>query len=311
MRKNGYCLALSGHYHAGFQLTNHDGMSFIAGKALCEQPFNYSIIEISADGSVCVEDEQLRLPEKYNISDCHVHTHFAYCNENMDIAQSIRLGELFGLGNMVFSEHSAHLYFNRHDYAAKKFYTDGIDSPAMTDRTEEYFNLYRTHATNRCRLGMEIDVDFRGRPVISRSTWNQLDVKLGAVHFMSTLTNPERNLTAIEQDFLFLTESIAKSGIDILAHPFRIFRRNGLPLPENLFQPVAKILKTHNVAAEINFHTNEPSPEFIRICIEHGVKLSFGSDAHNLYEVGEFYPHLKLLEQTVPGFALSDLTVKI
>jgi len=60
---------------------------------------------------------------------------------------------------------------------------------------------------------------------------------------------------------------------------------------------VVHMLREADVAAEINFHTNDPDPEFVRLCIEAGVPLTFGSDAHNLYEIGEFFPHLQLLKE--------------
>jgi histidinol phosphatase-like PHP family hydrolase len=50
------------------------------------------------------------------------------------------------------------------------------------------------------------------------------------------------------------------------------------------------------------------------MCIESGVKLAFGSDAHSLHEVGEFAPHLRLLQDAgydgdlrdvMAGFALA------
>jgi histidinol phosphatase-like PHP family hydrolase len=59
----------------------------------------------------------------------------------------------------------------------------------------------------------------------------------------------------------------------------------------------AAMLKKHGVAAEINYHTNEPEPEFFRLCIEQGVKIVFGSDSHNLCEIGDFYPHLRLIDR--------------
>ena len=38
------------------------------------------------------------------------------------------------------------------------------------------------------------------------------------------------------------------------------------------------------------------------MCIKNGIKISLGSDTHNLYEVGEFYPHVKLLDKIAPGW---------
>ncbi|OPZ68560.1 MAG: hypothetical protein BWY83_02265 [bacterium ADurb.Bin478] len=85
------------------------------------------------------------------------------------------------------------------------------------------------------------------------------------------------------------------SGIQVLAHPFRVFRKAKREVPRDLFQPLARLLKENGVAAEINFHTNQPDPDFFRICMEEMTPIVLGSDAHNLYEIGEFMPHLSLL----------------
>jgi histidinol phosphatase-like PHP family hydrolase len=55
------------------------------------------------------------------------------------------------------------------------------------------------------------------------------------------------------------------------------------------------MLRKNNVAAEINFHGNLPPAEFYRLCLKAGIKLTFGSDSHNLCDIGEFTPHLALL----------------
>ena len=43
----------------------------------------------------------------------------------------------------------------------------------------------------------------------------------------------------------------------------------------------------------------------------YGVELSFGSDAHNLYEVGEFAPHLALLESCGFDGDLGEILVNL
>ena len=48
-----------------------------------------------------------------------------------------------------------------------------------------------------------------------------------------------------------------------------------------------------------------PEPDFFRLCLENGVKLAFGSDTHNLYELGEFYANLKFLKEI--GGSKNDL----
>jgi histidinol phosphatase-like PHP family hydrolase len=82
----------------------------------------------------------------------------------------------------------------------------------------------------------------------------------------------------------------------VLAHPFRFFTRKGLRKPEHLYPVIAERLAARGVAAEINFHSNDPEPAFFRECLKRGVRLALGSDAHELAEAGDMAPHLRLLE---------------
>ncbi len=100
-----------------------------------------------------------------------------------------------------------------------------------------------------------------------------------------------------ELAFMKLTESLVLSGIDVLAHPFRYFVRKKSPNPVHLYRPMADLLAAHDVAAEINFHTNLPDPAFFTICLERGVKIALGSDSHEPHEVGELGLHLDILRQ--------------
>ena len=110
----------------------------------------------------------------------------------------------------------------------------------------------------------------------------------------------------MKKEFMQQNEAILKSGVNALVHPFRIFsfRFNRIqhPTPEDLFEPLVQLLKKYHTAAEINFHCNHPEEEFFSMCIKNGIKISLGSDTHNLYEVGEFYPHVKLLDKIAPGW---------
>jgi len=147
--------------------------------------------------------------------------------------------------------------------------------------------------------GIEIDNGAGGRALITKEHFSSFSVRLGAVHQLEELLKPEADKNAVIREFMNVTENFLKSGINILAHPFRVFRRAKLEIPSELFAPLADMLKENNVAAEINFHTNEPHLEFFRLCVEKKIKISFGSDSHNLYEVGEFYPHIELMKKIV------------
>ena len=295
MRVNGIGLAISGHDHQGMDLVRSGSLGFLAAPALCEAEFSF--LEITVDGDrIDVRRHDLRMPAHLRLVDCHVHTQFAYCGENMDIAQAMALADDLGLAGIGFAEHSGHLYFDAETYRQADFLTEGADYPkGRRDRMAEYFAAAKRADCPARRIGLEADCDFLGRPVVRAEDRLRAGFLIGAVHSLAELQKPQQDIARVSDEFLATTEKFVTSGIRVLAHPFRVFRRAGLETPASLFEPVARMLRRAGVAAEVNFHSNEPAPEFVRLCLDAGVRLSFGSDAHNLYEVGEFAPHLELL----------------
>lgn len=335
MRSVNIKLAISGHYHRGFRLRVDDGSVFMAAAALCEDPFPFWVVSLNPDSAgadfaeVKVEEIVNKLPN-IGLVDAHVHTPFAYCNENMDIRKALVLAEAFGLRGVRFTEHSSHLYFSRQDYSRGRL--DKIDTSSEHCRIKRYFEELSSAGVNPEWMGLEVDCDPTGRPVVRDEDKARAGLIIGAVHRLSSLDklgNRRTNSSGISKDtdrkdrnkdeigadmstireakeeFVSLHRKFLASGIDILAHPFRVFRRAGLEVPEDLFPIIARLLRENNVAAEINFHTNTPAVEFFKLCIDSGVKLSLGSDAHNLYEVGLLHPHLELLRSC--GISDSEL----
>ncbi|HEY3378353.1 MAG TPA: metallophosphoesterase [Armatimonadota bacterium] len=296
MRTAGITLAISGHFHDGDALIRSDAGAFVVAPALCEAPFAF--LEITIDGEeITVTRHTLRLPSHLGLIDCHTHTPFAYCQENMDFGLSLQVAEAFGLAGLTFTEHSGQMYFAQQTYWRGAFLAGEI---ATQDVRNLRMPAYLAAARQLCppaRLGLELDCDAAGQPVVRPEDQGQVALLIGAVHHLRELDNPQPDLERAADEFLARLQTFIPSGIQILAHPFRVFRRAQLPVPERLFAPTVRLLREHGVAAEINFHTNEPSPAFTTRCLEAGVKLTFGSDAHNLYEIGEFTPHLALLRQ--------------
>lgn len=309
MQRHGIGLAISGHYHAGMDLVRAEGLNFVAAPALCESPFRF--LEIGFDGDdVDVVEHALRMPDALGLVDAHVHTHFAYCNENMDIAKAMTLADRFGLDGLAFSEHSAHLYFDEPTYKRQGHLVHGIDCPTgARRRMEAYLDALTAAGCPPEGFALEVDCDFEGRPVIRPDDRAHFRFLTGAIHRLRALKQPNVDLSAASDEFLFLLERFLPAGIKVLAHPFRVFRRAGVEVPEELFRPAVDLLRENGVAAEINFHTNEPSAVFVRLCIESGVKLTLGSDAHNLYEVGELSPHLALLCACGHSGDLNDILI--
>ena len=315
---------IAGHYHDGFQLSA-EGFASITAPALCSKPFRFWEINIDGkntsfttrctpgskqntsfparctpDGKQNTEviEHRLSMPAELRLTDCHIHSRFAYCNENMDFGTALELADLFDVPNVVFSEHSVYLYFDRDGYQV--YLRDGFEKTRelLSAQIDKYLDEAKSAACPagvNVLLGLEVDADLDGKPVILDEDREKFDILLGAMHRLPPDVVKDVD-TAAEAFRTILTKFIG-CGFQILAHPFRIFRRSRLPTPEHLFPFVVRLLKEHNVAAELNFHTNEPPLEFVQMCLAEGVKFAFGSDAHNLYEVGELYPNLLLLEE--------------
>jgi histidinol phosphatase-like PHP family hydrolase len=296
MESNGITLAVGGHYHAGFDRLLCGALCFAAAPALCESPFSYLVLNLEG-ATVRVERQSLAMPADSGLTDVHVHTHLAYCNENMDVALTLQLAQDFGLTGVRFTEHSGHLYFSRSDYGTRCF-THGIAAAQPSDsRMPTYLGTLRQHAIDPLTWGIEIDADAQGDPILDPDDAQALPFRLGAIHDLDILRNAAIPDASAAARFLTVLEHFLDHRLQVLAHPFRVFRRAGRCIPSELFEPTVRLLKKHRTAAEVNFHTNDPDPAFVRLCIDHGVPLAFGSDAHNLYEVGEFFPHLALLRQ--------------
>lgn len=309
MAEAGVVLSLSGHYHAGAEPTRNATTTFVTAPALCEAPFRFLTVTLARDG-VRVEEHQLAMPAELGLVDMHVHTQLAYCSANMDVETTLSLAQDFGLAGVGFSEHSGQLAFTRDHYWGGQASQVGIvGADPRNDRMPAYLELKQRYRRPGASFGLEVDCDYRGDPLLKPADRRHIDHVVGAIHRVPSMETPSPSLETMSREFMVLLERFLEHDLDILAHPFRIFRGAGHEPPEALFRPVAALLREHGTAAEINYHINTPPPAFIRTCLEMGTKISFGSDAHSLYEIGEFADHLKLLADLGFNGDLGDVLV--
>ncbi|MCJ7550908.1 MAG: metallophosphoesterase [Anaerolineae bacterium] len=295
-------LSISGHHHAGAPLVKNGTTSFVTAPSLCEAPFLFVTVTLD-QGQVTLERHQLAMPEHLGLVDRHVHTQLAYCSEDMRVDRAIALAKDFGLAGIGFSEHSGQLYFDRDGYWDwwGQWAHVGLAGARDQDyRVPAYLDLKQRYQAEGVAFGVEADIDYHGNLILRPEDRSHFDHILGAIHRTPSLRRPPPPCETLEAEFMVLLERLLGHDIDVLAHLFRLFRRSGYGPPEKLFRPTAELLQQHDIAVEINYHTNEPPIEFIRMCLDLDVKFSFGGDAHNLYEIGEFADHLKLL--TDAGF---------
>lgn len=305
MAEQGVTLSISGHDHRGVPLFAHNGVNYLVAPALCEMPFPITVVHLDGQ-KLSVHSEALRMSPELQLVDTHVHTRFAYCNENMAPERIAAFADAFGIASFRITEHSGHLL-----YSSKDYYTaQDRDLPIKhADRRLDDFIATMTAANIPAAwTGLEIDSRSDGRPLLSQADWNKVAFRIGAMHQLPSI---HRKLELSEDqrrdEFLAILNHFLRHGFTSLAHPFRVFRRGKLPIPPGCFEPLVAMLKETRTAAEINFHTNEPPVEFFRLCIANGVKLTLGSDAHNLYEIGDFALHLDFLRQCGVDANLRDV----
>ncbi len=261
-------------------------------------PYEFLVV----DGST-VRRERLALPEGVTLVDWHVHTEFAYCCENVRMDLNVEVARRFGLSGVAFSEHSGHLYYAPGDYWRGVYYRNA----PIENRMHEYLTRAAAFRGAFVRVGLELDCNAKGELVVKDGVVETLDHVIGAIHHLDAGTRADATAREMDDEFLFVLDKLLTSGVGIVAHPFRVYKRSGKDVPTHLFGDVARRFKDAGVAAEINFHTNDPTVDFITCCLNEGAMLAFGSDAHNLYEIGDFHLHLDLLERAGVSGDVNDV----
>lgn len=298
----GVTLSVSGHYHEGLGPHQAGGVTYLTCPVLCEAPFRYARVRLEGRQVASAETISLAPAEMARLFDAHMHTEFAYCAAGTRIEPALERVRLLGMPAAGITEHADQLYFPEEGFWGR---TDASDINAVRRAVADghaRHAAYRERAfplrSNRVFLALECDAEVGGRGLaVLDEDLEGYDYLIGAIHYLAKGYDESVPAEEIHRRFMARTEQLAKSNVNVLAHPFRYFPRNNRPVPAELFRPVAELLAAHSVAAEMNFHHNQPDPEFFAICLELGVRISVGSDAHSLEDVGALRPHLELLKE--------------
>lgn len=300
-------LSLSGHYHEGMAPAERNGVHYLTCGSLTESPFVFNIVTLRGR-QVAVEPRQLAMPKGTALTDGHTHTHFGYCAVDVHPVKSLERAKALGVKTIACVEHAGQLYLSQDGYWNR----DHVNRPRVIqeardqgqDRMEAYRNAMSEFRSDEVRVGLEVEADKDGNLNLLDEDRDGWDVILGAVHWLPGNV-PQKTPEQCRESYLKIVEQLAPQGIDVLAHPLRFFYQNQMPRPAEIYRPMAGLLAEHNVAAEINYHNNQPDPDFFRICLEEGVRILLGSDAHSIIEVADLQPHLRLLQQI--GLSPKDL----
>lgn len=238
--------------------------------------------------------------------DYHVHTTVSYCHEgDLTIDNLLKLAKEKGLKGFAVTDHAHHLYFDNKSAWQYKYITDYnlfLSAMEIGDKKfEDYLNLIANYNESnnenspKLLIGTEVDVAQNGKAVFNTKYRDKLDVLIGGIHWLPCIKNGLDSKTLLIE-FMDFTMMLMENDIDILAHPTRIFRANKMEIPKEVIRPIVMKAKEKGIAIEINSH-NYPDPDvqFIRSCIDEGVKLSIGTDTHRIAEFGDFSMQKRIL----------------
>jgi len=297
-RAAGVVLSLSGHYHAGQAVHEVNGTLCFTAPAACEAPYRFARVRL--DGRrIAIRELALQM-DVHGLVDVHCHTEMAYCRHDVAAEADAAVARTLGVQRVCLVEHAFQLYLPPEAAWSWRWQTDA----AMVQRAfrggrgrmDEYRRLARRLRSEFVRAGLEADLLDSGELFLAGEDRPGWDLIVGAIHAVNGETRA-RSQAEAERLFMRDAERLLAQPINVLAHPFRFFLRGGHRRPAHLYAALAGLLAARGVAAEINFHVNAPDPRFIEECLSRGVKLALGSDAHDMAEVGEFAPHLRVLSE--------------
>lgn len=289
-------LSISGHYHSGQEHHQAGGVGYFTCPALCEWPYRYAMIELTGRQAK-VNLRQLAAAGDVPIVDSHVHTQFAYCGKNIHAQGMISRAAEFGLAGLCLVEHAPQLYCRADDFwNGRHVRQPGLWRNQEHWRIDEFRDAMEPLRSPGVRLGLEVELDAAGELALRDEERHWADLLVGAVHFLPS-ESASLSDAQMADEFMRTTEGLLQAGVQILAHPLRVFRWAQRQAPSSLHRPLAQMLAQSNTAAEINFHGNQPEDDFFTCCLEQGVKIAFGSDAHEFHEVGNLGANLAMLRR--------------
>jgi histidinol phosphatase-like PHP family hydrolase len=304
----GVILSLSGHYHPG-QIAHRVGnVVCCTVPAACESPFRFVHVRLRDREVLQVQEHALRL-DTPGLVDVHCHTEYAYCGTTVVAERNVEISRAMGIHGLCLIEHAFQLYFDRDDAWGYRWQTD-LDLARRAwatgrGRMPAYRKFAEKLRDGYVQMGLEVDLRSDGSLLLAEEDREGWDLLVGAIHRIPGFERGRTSPSEFEILFLREIEGLLRQPIQVLGHPFRFFSQSGLESPVHLYGTVADMLSQSGVAAEMNFHgrtTNgraveTTDPHFIEECLSRGVKIALGTDSHELAEVGELAPHLRLLRQ--------------
>jgi histidinol-phosphatase (PHP family) len=203
-----------------------------------------------------------------------------------------------GLSEIGFSEHLT-LFRDLQEW--------NMDPAKVNDYIEYLQKLKDKTKQLKIKTGLEVDF-FEGKEEETGRFLRDLplDYVIGSVHYQGENTvdlGPQfyegKNVDDLYQKYFNTVKAAVTSGLfDIIGHCdlIRIYGYKPSSDPERLYRNLAKTMKEHNVAFEVNTNGRNrpiadfyPDRKFLHIFMEEKVPVCVNSDAHMPARVGQYF----------------------
>lgn len=171
---------------------------------------------------------------------------------------------------------------------------------------------------NQIKILLGYEVDFLDNHISPEVMSTKVDYFIGSIHFIDEwgFDNPEfigrykdKDIDTIWSEYFGAIERMAKANLfDIVGHIDLIKVFNFLPKKDikHIIQPALKQIKKSNMVLELNpaglrkpICEQYPSRDILEAAYELDIPITFGSDAHEVEQIGFEYNTITALAQTV------------
>ena len=237
--------------------------------------------------------------------DYHIHT-FRSGHGVGTVEEYVEAARNKGLRELGFSEHLP-LYWLPESRRNSELAMSFSDLPLYIDEVQQ---AQQNNPDLAIKLGLEADYipgyEAELKKILSTLP---LDHVLGSVHFLGNwaFDDPSlkeeynrRNIDELYDSYFKLVQQAAATGLfDIMSHPDLIKKfgfKSSIPVTD-MYRQTVKVFKEHDVCVDVNAAgwrypcaEQYPALEFLKLCLEYGVPVTLGSDAHKPELVGEGLP---------------------
>ncbi len=231
--------------------------------------------------------------------DSHAHTNLSYCADNsmtLELYRQMLDAPDSLVGCQGITNHGFQAYFPSDIAWSWSF----LDSPHLFDQYKQrgddlllQFKEELEGFDKRFIFGVETELMADGRLTVSDEVKAETDLLIGSLHVFPEAYTTYAGREDFLKGFIEYTRDIARTGIHILAHPFRCLTSEIDFIPREIIVETIAIAKEHDIAIELNARGRTISRlMLVREVAEAGATLSLATDAHTIVEAGDLSPHL-------------------